>query len=83
MEKTLMLDEKRLCRNVAAAVIEALKANSFISEQFMTREEVSQVFNVGYTTLWTWNKLGKLKPVKVGRKLYYKVEDIKLLLKGE
>lgn len=76
-----MLDESRLCRNIAAAVIEALKKNELVNDKYMSREEVAKTLNVGYTTLWSWDKLGILKPIRIGRKLHYKTDDVMNILK--
>lgn len=38
--------------------------------------EVCKILNVSRGTLWRWNKEGYLKPVKIGRKSFYKQKDI-------
>lgn len=47
----------------------------------ITKKEAMQGFNVSHTTLWKWQKTGYLTPVKVGKKVYYRREDIKNLIK--
>ena len=40
-------------------------------------------FKVSHTTLWKWQKSGYLTPVKVGKRVYYRREDIKNLTQKE
>ena len=53
-------------------------------ERFLTREEVSKLLHVDYSTLWRWNKLNILCPNKVGpRRVMYKYSDVLKKLNGE
>lgn len=38
--------------------------------------KVAKILNVNKSTLWRWEKEGKLQKVKVGNKVYYTQEDI-------
>lgn len=40
-------------------------------------------FRVSHTTLWKWQRDGYLIPVKVGKKVYYRREDIMSLTRKE
>lgn len=40
-------------------------------------------FKVSHTTLWKWQMSGYLTPVKVGKRVYYRREDIKNLTQKE
>jgi predicted DNA-binding transcriptional regulator AlpA len=51
-------------------------------EQFLTADETSKKLNVTSTTLWRWNKENYLKPIKIGRKPYYKLSDVNKLMEG-
>ena len=52
-------------------------------ERFLSRKNTSKMLEVGYPTLWRWNKEGILKAIKVGRrKVYYRYDDIFNLLRG-
>ena len=51
-------------------------------ESYMTPDEVARVFNVTKNTLWRWDRLNYLKPVRCGRRLHYKRSDIENLLNG-
>ena len=53
-------------------------------ERFITREETAKLLHVDYSTLWRWNKLGLLRPNKVGpRCVMYKFSDVLKKLNGE
>ena len=47
----------------------------------ITKKEAMLGFRVSHTTLWKWQKTGYLTPVKVGKKVYYRREDIMSLTK--
>lgn len=51
-------------------------------ETYMTPDEVARVFDVTKNTLWRWDKIGYLKPVRCGRRLHYKRSDVTKLLDG-
>lgn len=46
---------------------------------FISKKDVLTGFAISHTTLWKWQKSGYLTPVKVGKKIYYRREDIKSL----
>ena len=53
-------------------------------ERFITREETAKLLHVDYSSLWRWNKLGLLRPNKVGpRRVMYKYSDVLKKLNGE
>ena len=52
------------------------------TESYMTPDEVARVFDVTKNTLWRWDKIGYLKPVRCGRRLHYKRSDVTRLLDG-
>ena len=53
-------------------------------ERFITREETAKLLHVDFSTLWRWNKLGILRPNKVGpRRVMYKYSDVLKKLNGE
>ena len=53
-------------------------------ERFLTREEVSKLLHVDFSTLWRWNKLKLLCRIKVGpRRVMYKYSDVMKKLNGE
>ena len=45
----------------------------------LTKQEVIDKIGVSSTTLWTWEKKQYLMPVKIGRKVFYRLSDINKL----
>ena len=41
------------------------------SERYLTPDETAAMLGVSKNTLWRWNKVGYLCPIKVGRKSLY------------
>ena len=80
-EQTQVLSEK-----IASAVVDALqriehsRPESAVNNLTMTREEVCKYLGIGPTTLWLWQKTNRLTPIKLGRKLYYRTDDVIRLL---
>lgn len=46
------------------------------SEQLLTRDDVKKLLNVSYTTLFLWNRDGKLPAQKIGKRVYYQRSNI-------
>lgn len=46
------------------------------TDDILTREQASKMLNASFTTLYLWNKEGKLKARKMGRKVYYLRQDV-------
>ena len=47
-----------------------------IKEDLLTRKQTSELLNVSFTTLHTWNKEGVLPQRKIGGRVYYSREDV-------
>ncbi len=47
-----------------------------ISNDFLTRQQASQILNVSYTTLFHWNNDNILPARKIGRKVFYLKQDV-------
>ena len=47
----------------------------------VAKKDVMLGLKVSHTTLWKWEKAGYLTPVRVGKRIYYRAEDIKSLTK--
>ncbi|EQB90586.1 helix-turn-helix domain-containing protein, partial [Elizabethkingia anophelis] len=45
--------------------------------EYYTREETAKLLKVSFPTLFHWNKDGKLKAKKLGKRVYYSKEDVK------
>lgn len=50
-------------------------------EKLLTKQEVMEKFGICHTTLHNWAKTRVLVPVKVGRKIHYRLGDVQELLK--
>lgn len=62
--------------------IEEIKSNAppAISEQYLTRAEVAKMLKCDLSTIHNWTKKGKLKPVGIGNRVYFKLSDIEASL---
>ena len=52
-------------------------------DTMLSADEAATLLNVTSVTLWRWGKIGYLKPVKAGRKVFYWKSSISNLLKKE
>lgn len=48
--------------------------------EYLTRQEVAQMFNVDISTIHNWCKSGKLKPLGLGSRVYFLRADIEASL---
>jgi hypothetical protein len=44
--------------------------------EYLTRSDVAQMFNVDLSTVHNWSKSGKLKPLGLGARVYFLRSDI-------
>jgi len=44
--------------------------------EYLTRQQVAQMFNVDISTVHNWGKSGKLKPLGLGARVYFLRSDI-------
>ena len=44
--------------------------------EYLTRADVAQMFNVDLSTVHNWSKSGKLKPLGIGSRVYFLRADI-------
>lgn len=49
----------------------------------LTKQEVIKKIGVSSTTLWLWEKKDYLVPVKIGRKVFYRLGDINKLCENK
>lgn len=47
------------------------------SKEFLSREEVLEMLHVTSTTLWRYTREGKLKYHRIGRKMFFKLEEVR------
>lgn len=83
MDKFIMsVDE--LNQIIAEAVDKAIAAaRPQKKEMLLSREATAKRLSVDLSTLWRWNKSGLLRPVKIGRSVYYREFDLERLERGE
>ena len=46
------------------------------TNEYLTRQEVAEMFKVDLSTIHNWCKKGKLKPLGLGSRVYFKLEDV-------
>lgn len=68
---------------IAEAVAIAISKQVQQGNALLSRKATSNRLKVDYSTLWRWEKTGYLKPVRIGRAVYYKVSDIEARERGE
>jgi len=56
--------------------------NSDFSKKYISRSKMMEDFNISSpTTPWSWENLGKLTPVKIGRSIFYLRSEVQDLIK--
>lgn len=48
--------------------------------KYLTRKEVAEMFAVDLSTIHNWCKSGKLKPLGIGSRVYFRLSDIEASL---
>ena len=77
VDKKVWIQECELFTNIKASVqrIENKK------ERILSVEETMSILRVkNRVTLWRWSKCGYLLPIKIGRKSFYKEDDVNMIL---
>lgn len=68
----------------ASVVAEAEAAKpSEEEEKYLSADEVAKELQVTKPTLWRWDKIGYLQPIKIGRRIMYRLSDINNLREGK
>ena len=49
-------------------------------EELLPKAEVLEKFNICPSTLWNWERKKYIAPVKIGRKVYYRQDDVECLI---
>ena len=81
MERFVILTENQIEKIVNDAVercFDRLSENLIKKEEdnCISINEVSKKYSLSRTTLWRWEKLGYLRPKRLGRKIFYSEEEI-------
>ena len=53
-----------------------------VEDTLLSKQEVKEKLNVSDTTLWLWAKKNYLVPVKIGRRVMYRMTDIQKIIGG-
>lgn len=51
-------------------------------ERILTRQDIQKLFNIGETTLWKRMKDGSLPYFKIGRKVFFRENEVRAALKN-
>lgn len=66
---------RRLEREAQAAVAK--------EDEKLTPREVAARYHVSLPTLWRWARQGYLKPLKLGKRSFYKVSEIEKIINNQ
>lgn len=47
-----------------------------VQERFFTADQVCEILSISRVTLWSWDKKGIIRPIKIGNLKRYKLSDI-------
>lgn len=80
MEQQLFWEKMR--KIIREEVSFAVRTHSMTKqvEQSFTISEFCKHFQISKPTLYEWIKAGKIKPSKIGRRVYFKRKDVEALL---
>jgi hypothetical protein len=59
--------------------LEIGKAQS-LENDLLTVKEVTEIFKIDATTLWAWSKKGKVNKYRIGKRVFYKRNELETLL---
>ena len=75
-----------IIKAIRLALLEEMRvkeSDSSDQESLITKKEVMEKLNISSTTLWIWEKRKYLVPIKIGRRIFYKRQDIEDLTNGK
>jgi hypothetical protein len=59
--------------------VEAVKTKE-VQEEYLTSEEMAKTLKVSLVTLWSWDKKGLTKPLRIGNAKRYRRSDLEKIL---
>ncbi|MYY43533.1 helix-turn-helix domain-containing protein [Elizabethkingia anophelis] len=74
-KEELLQEFEQMVRKVLEKMITEKETDE--EKEYYTREETAKLLKVSFPTLFHWNKDGKLKAKKLGKRVYYSKEDVK------
>lgn len=69
-----MQDLQNVVRDAVQQTLQSVQ--SARSDEQVTPAQAGRLLGVAKSTLWRWAKSGYLRPVKIGAKTMYRIEDI-------
>lgn len=72
---------EEMLKKAVETAISKQKENT--SNVLLKRESTAARLGVDLSTLWRWDRSGYLKPVRIGRSVYYRLSDIEARERGE
>jgi hypothetical protein len=51
-------------------------------EEYMTSVQLAEILQVSLVTLWSWDRKGITRPLRIGNKKLYRRSDIEKILQG-
>lgn len=77
LKKEIHSEFEKLSRTILS------KQNTSVFDQkYHSCSEVARMLKVSKSTIWNWRNNGKLPSYRLGSKVYFKIEDISLILEG-
>lgn len=73
---------RELSERLLAEKSQKVESNVNNQEELIPKSEVMKMLSVSSTTLWLWNNNKYLPQINIGRKVFYRAEDIQKLRKG-
>ena len=72
-------------RELVAETVKALeqKLTDANAETYPSAYKVAEILDVSRPTLWRWEKIGYLVPIRVGGKVRYKMSDVKRIIEEQ
>lgn len=67
-------------KEILSEILNEKEAERSEQPENVSKSDTLAALNVSDATLWRWEKRGYLKPIRIGRQIYYKRSDINELL---
>lgn len=75
----LMEANKKLIEDVRSSLEKQIREEN--EEKYLSPDEVCKLLNVSKPTLWRWEKIEYLIPIRVGKKVRYKLSEVENTIK--
>lgn len=75
----LMEANKKLIEDVRSSLEKQIREEN--EEKYLSPDEVCKLLNVSKPTLWRWEKIEYLIPIRIGKKVRYKLSEVENTIK--